>query len=80
MDTTLDFETAWGYSVTTTVTWTDTDWTRTTTNPQEWTFAIKSAIWLDDNDTWCFEVTNTVAESGRQISFYYTVSSEATIW
>jgi len=77
VDTTIDFETIWWYTVTTTVTWTNTDWTRTTNTPYEWLYSIESATWLNDNDVWCFEITNNVAETARVLSFFYKVSSEA---
>ncbi len=74
---TVDFETAWGYTVTTNETWTNTDWQRLTTNVYEWTYSLESNAALNDNEDACFEITNNVTWSSENLSFYYRVSSEA---
>lgn len=71
----LDFEVAWGYTVTTNVTGTNTDWTRVTSQMYEWSYSIESQIsW--NNQTACFERTQTISPTENWISFFYKVSSE----
>lgn len=67
---TLDFETAWWYTVT------GGTWTRTTNNPYEWSYSIES--WNHtDNTSSCFQVTKDIIEDST-VSFYKNVSSEAS--
>ena len=73
---TVNFESTWWYTVTTTETWTNTDWIRDNSDQSEWSFSISSADWLNDNDTWCFEITNNVTTASETLSFDYKVSSE----
>ncbi len=73
----LDFEVVWWYTVTTNVTWTDTDWQRVTTQKYEWSYSIESqTTW--DNQTVCFFRNETIDTTENAISFYYKVSSEAS--
>lgn len=64
----LNFETAWGYTVTE---WT---WTRTTNNPYEWTYSLESWNHNDSTNS-CFEFSETIYNDST-ISFYKEVSSE----
>ncbi len=65
----IDFETPWKYTVTS---WT---WTRTTTNPNEWSYSLESTSWWANTQT-CFEVSNTFTTLWT-ITFDYNVSSES---
>lgn len=65
----IDFETAGWYTVTE---WT---FTRTTSNPQEWTYSIES--WNNtNNSTSCFEVSRDIY-TDSVLEFQKTVSSES---
>jgi hypothetical protein len=51
-------------------------WSRTTTNPYEWSYSIESNnLWVAWTQS-CFEMTNTLTMTWT-MSFYYNVSSEA---
>ncbi len=50
-------------------------WTRTTTNPYEWSYSIESNNWWVGNSQSCFQITNTFSATWT-VSFYYSVSSE----
>lgn len=69
----LDFEIAWGYTITTNVT--PEDWTRVTTEKYEWSYSIESQN-RTDNTNACFERTQTVWPIETGITFYKKVSSE----
>ncbi|MDD3144577.1 MAG: hypothetical protein PHV23_00535 [Candidatus Gracilibacteria bacterium] len=71
----LDFEVAGGYTVTTNVTGTNTDWTRVTSQMYEGSYSIESQI-SGNNQTACFERTQTISPTENGISFFYKVSSE----
>lgn len=69
---TLDFENVlddYKYTVTS---W---NWSRTTTNPYEWLYSLESNNWWNPNSQSCFEVNNTLTQTGT-INFYYNVSSQ----
>lgn len=70
---TLDFETTlddYKYTVTSWI------WARTTTNPYEWSYSMESDnLWVANSQS-CFEVNNTLTQTGT-ISFYYNVSSQS---
>ena len=51
------------------------NWTRTTNNPQEWSYSIESATPWNSTQA-CFEVVNTFSATWT-ISFEYNVSTEA---
>lgn len=71
----LDFEVAWWYTVTTTVTTPWPDWLRVTTEQYEWLYSIESQN-RTNNSTSCFERVQTVSSIDDWISFYKKVSSE----
>lgn len=66
----LDFEIAGKYTVTSWI------WTRTTWNPQQWTYSIESDNLWAANSQSCFEVTNTLYTGTWTVEFQYNVSSE----
>lgn len=71
VSTIIDFETPWKYIVTS---W---NWTRLTTTPYEKSYSLISNNWWLPNTQSCFEVTNTLTQTWT-ISFYYSVSSQAS--
>jgi hypothetical protein len=72
----LNFEIEWWYTVTTSVTWSWTDWFRQQNTVYEWDYAIQSAD-IDDDDSVCFEREQEVTNIDTWISFYRKVSSES---
>lgn len=70
---TIDFENTldnYKYTVTSWI------WTRTTTNPYQWAYSLESNNLWAPNSQSCFEVNNTLTQTGT-INFYYNVSSQA---
>ena len=72
----LDFEIEWWYTVTTSVTWSWTDWFRQQNTVYEWDYAIQSAD-IDDDNSVCFEREQEVTDIDTWISFYRKVDSES---
>ncbi len=71
--TLIDFENIADESKYTVTSWI---WTRTTTNPYEWSYSIESDNgWLPNTQS-CFQVTNTFNTTWT-VKFFYNVSSQA---